>query len=212
MTVGGPEGPPGRLWCAAWVLVLPDPPLRVVPHGGRPHCRAVEEGNTAAVCDTEALSQGVRREMRRCSGGAQCGTQRATKRATAISPTTAVGAHRLTKPTAILESRWLEREREREFPTINAAETEAVALTLSELADTLPTTAHVHVHIGNTSALASMKQRLSRSVAITAELRTRLPPVDRYELSSSHITSEEGVADAPSRVAGGGLDSPTDRA
>jgi hypothetical protein len=84
---------------------------------------------------------------------------------------------------------------------INAAETGAVATALSEPQEVTPAGARVQIDIDITSALASIHRCSTKSAVITVELRSSPPLVDRYDLSSTYVRSEENPADARSRGA-----------
>ncbi|KAK7199373.1 hypothetical protein NESM_000910700 [Novymonas esmeraldas] len=107
----------------------------------------------------------------------------------------AVCIERESKATVILGARWPRRA-----DNINAAETRAITMALSELRPRFPPGCNIHLHVDNTSALASVERRRARSYAVNEELHRLLPYLDEYQVTASYIASAANPADAPSRA------------
>lgn len=204
-TVGELERLLGRLWFAARVLGLPIHHYWWFLKSARRIMGRLNRG-LLRLADVAPLPRSARNEMLQWWNSAEVNAPRRIRPRSRHAPLFdlysdatpegwgAVCIQRETKSTVILGARW-----PAVAPNINAAETRAIAVALSELQDVIPPRSLIHVHIDNTSALASVQRCFSKSAAITAELHRLLPLADRYELTSSYIRSAENPADAPSR-------------
>ncbi|CAD2215151.1 hypothetical protein AGDE_03479 [Angomonas deanei] len=194
----------GKLWFAARVLDIPVQRcwwfLKSVRRQFSKWSRGLLTGSSTA-----ALSTSARRQMDRWYTWAAENKPRVIRNLpvsnsefdlftdSTLDGWGAVCINRATKRTIIMGARWPTRS-----DNINAAETRAVFCAFQALIPELPRGAQIHLHVDNTSALASLRKGYARSEAINAELHTRLSELP-YHIQADYVQSAANPADYPSR-------------
>lgn len=206
MTIAELERLLGRLWFAARVLRLPIHRYWWLMKTAR-RLMARLNRNLLSTQDVARLAPSARRQLQSWWEAAVANVPRRIHRESTqpacfdvYSDATpdgwgAVCIDRESKATIILGARWPRRA-----DNINAAETRAITMALSELRPQFPPGCSIHLHVDNTSALASVERRRARSYAVNEEVHRLLPYLDRYHVTASYIASAANPADTPSRA------------